>query len=378
MRVASTYCKDRTGDDRAPGSGERPLTARRPTIDDVARQSGVGRTTVSRVLNGGPNVRDEVRERVLKAMEALNYKANPQARSLAGGGSRMLALILASDLEAEPNSFYASALELGALRECLALGYQLLTRHVPQQSPDRRQQVLELMTSQRCQGLILTPPFADDVVLIEEIRRSGCQVVTISPGGPGRAVADGVGIDDEAGGYDITRHLLDLGHRRLAFMSGIAGHLSAEHRFDGLRRALREAGPDAEVVDLLRGDFTFRSGSVLTARLLDQSNPPTALICANDDMAAGALSAAHSRGLDVPGQLSITGFDDTPVSEIVWPPLTTVHQPLKAMGREAVLVLAGRLTGTTGGDWRFRTLPHTVVPRASAGRLLPRLATASA
>ncbi|MDP3801855.1 LacI family DNA-binding transcriptional regulator [Brevundimonas sp.] len=354
------------------------MTARRPTIDDVARQSGVGRTTVSRVLNGGPNVRDEVRERVLKAMEALNYQANPQARSLAGGGSRMLALILASDLEAEPNSFYASALELGALRECLALGYQLLTRHVPQQSPDRRQQVLELMTSQRCEGLILTPPFADDVVLIEEIRRSGCKVVTISPGGPGRAVADGVGIDDEAGGYDVTRHLLDLGHRRLAFMSGIAGHLSAEQRFDGLRRALREAGPDAEVVDLLRGDFTFRSGSVLTARLLDQPNPPTALICANDDMAAGALSAAHSRGLDVPGQLSITGFDDTPVSEIVWPPLTTVHQPLKAMGREAVLVLAGRLTGTMRGDWRFRTLPHTVVPRASAGQVLPQLATAIA
>lgn len=346
------------------------LKAKRPTIDDVARQSGVGRTTVSRVLNGGPNVRDEVRGRVLAAVEALNYRVNPQARSLAGGGSGMLALILASDLEAEPNSFYASALELGALRECLALGYQLLTRHVPQQSPDRQRQVLDLMTAQRCQGVILTPPFADDVALIEEIRKTGVQVVTISPGGPGRAVADGVGIDDEAGGYDIARHLLDLGHRRFAFISGIEGHLSAEQRFDGLKRALREQGLDLEAVEVVRGDFTFRSGSVLAARLLDRPEPPTALICANDDMAAGALSYAHGRGLDVPGQLSITGFDDTPVSEIVWPPLTTVHQPLKDMGREAVVVLAGRLSGTAPDrEWRFRILPHSVVARGSANRL---------
>ena len=355
------------------------MTARKPTIDDVARHSGVGRTTVSRVLNDGPNVRPEVRDRVLASVAALNYRVNPQARSLAGGGSRMLALVLASDLEAEPNSFYASALELGALRECLALGYQLITRHVPQQRPDRREQVLELMTTQRCQGLILTPPFADDAGLIEQIRRQGCQVATISPGGPGRAVADGVGIDDEAGGYDIARHLLELGHRRFAFISGIEGHLSAEQRLGGLKRAMIEYGLDVGAVTVMRGDFTFRSGSVLAARLFDQLDPPTALICANDDMAAGALSAAHGRGLDVPGHLSITGFDDTPVSEIVWPPLATVQQPLKDMGGEAVRIIAERLAGRRrGSDWSFTTLPHAVVARASAGRATPRLATASA
>lgn len=355
------------------------MTSRKPTIDDVARQSGVGRTTVSRVLNGGPNVRPEVRDRVLAAVAALDYRVNPQARSLAGGGSRMLALILASDLEAEPNSFYASALELGALRECLSLGFQLMTRHVAQQSPDRRAQVLELVTTQRCQGVILTPPFADDAILIEDIRRQGCEVAAISPGGPGRSAADGVGIDDEAGGYDIARRLLDLGHRRFAFISGIEGHLSADQRLDGLKRALAEHGLGDEAVTVVGGDFTFRSGSVLAARLFDQADPPTALVCANDDMAAGALSAAHGRGLDVPGHLSITGFDDTPVSEIVWPPLTTVHQPLKEMGGEAVRIIAGRLTGARrGSDWRFTILPHAVVDRASAGRAAPQLVTASA
>lgn len=359
--------------------GDALLTVKKPTIDDVARESGVGRTTVSRVLNGGPNVRDEVRQRVLRAVEALNYRVNPQARSLAGGTGRMLALILASDLEAEPNSFYASALELGALRECLSLGYQLLTRHVPQQSPDRQQQVLDLMLNQRCQGAILTPPFADDPALIEQIQRQGIHVVTISPGGPGRALADGVGIDDEAGGYDIARHLLSLGHRRFGFIGGIEGHLSAEQRFDGLKRAMLEYGLDPRDIQKVRGDFTFRSGTMLTTQLLDASHPPTALICANDDMAAGALSTAHSRGLDVPGDLSITGFDDTPVSEIVWPPLTTVHQPLKDMGRQAVLTLAERLTGTAGeSGWGFTVMPHAVISRRSADRIRPTLVTAKA
>ena len=342
------------------------MTAKKPTIDDVARQSAVARTTVSRVLNGGPNVREEVRERVWEAVHALNYRVNPQARSLAGGQSRTLALILASDLEAQPNSFYASALELGALRECLALGFQLMARPVPQDAPDRRRRVLEVMSVQRCQGVILTPPFADDASLIEDIRREGGHVALISPGGAGRNLADGVGIDDEAGGHDIARHLIQLGHRRFGFISGIVGHLSAEQRFDGLMRALGEAGLAAESVQVARGDFTFRSGIEQARRMLEQSSAPTALICANDDMAAGALSSAHALGLDIPGQVSITGFDDTPVSEIVWPPLSTVHQPLKDMGQAAVRALAGRVSGASrDAPWRFSSLPHQVVVRGS-------------
>jgi LacI family transcriptional regulator len=355
------------------------VTLKKPTIDDVAARAGVARTTVSRVLNGGPNVRDEVRQRVLRAVEALNYRVNTQARSLAGGGSRILTLVFASDLDTEPNSFYASALELGALRGCLALGYQLLTHHVPQQSPDRQRQILDLIASHKCQGMILTPPFADDVSLIEEVRRLGCRVVTISAGGAGRDVADGVGIDDEAGGYDIARHLLKLGHRRFAYMGGIEGHLSAARRRDGLSRALLEAGLDPDSVEILQGDFTFRSGGILTAQLLDGPCPPTALICANDDMAAGALSIAHGRGLDVPGDLSITGFDDTPVSAIVWPPLTTVHQPLKEMAHDAVVALVERLNGAAAGvDWRFQALPHAIVQRESTGcpKAVPVAATA--
>ena len=129
---------------------------------------------------------------------------------------------------------------------------------------------------------------------------------------------------------------------------------------------MREMGLPDDALTVERGDFTFRSGSLIAARMLALSPRPTALICANDDMAAGALSVAHARGLQVPGDVSISGFDDTPVSAIVWPPLTTVHQPLKAMGGEAVRLLSERITGG-GGDWAFRTLPHSVVVRESAG-----------
>lgn len=348
------------------------MTTRKPTIDDVARLSGVARVTVSRVLNGGPNVRDAVRDRVMQAVQTLEYKVNLQARTLAGGGSRLLAFVFASDLDAEPNSFYQSALELGALRGCLALGYQLLTHHVPEHGGDRVRQVVDLIATQRCEGLVLTPPFSDDAELIEAVLARGCKVVAISPGGAGRALVDAIGIDDEQGGYDIARHLIARGHRRFAMIGGIAGHLSADQRHAGVLRALVEGGLDEGDLIWRRGDFTFRSGVHLATQLFDGPFPATAMICANDDMAAGALSAAHARGIDVPGDLSITGFDDTPVSAIVWPPLTTVHQPLKAMGERAVARLARRLASAPGEEAMLplvERLDHFVVDRGSSATL---------
>ena len=341
------------------------MQARRPTIDDVARHSGVGRTTVSRVLNDGPNVRPEVRDRVWASVRALNYSVNPQARSLASGSSGLIALVFASDFDAQPNSFYASALELGALRECLVQGRHLLTHHVPQDSRDWTRQVLDLVRTQRCQGLVLTPPFSDDPELVKAARAL-CAVALISPSPSTCGLVDGVGVDDEAGGYDVARHLLALGHRQLAYITGLENHLSAARRLEGLHRALKDHGLDPASVRVLDGDFTFRSGVEHARRLLGEPSPPTAIVCANDDTAAGALSVAHGLHLSVPEDLSITGFDDTPMSEIVWPPLTTVHQPLKDMAGAAVNAIARRLAGEDDGP-RFETLPHRVIARASSG-----------
>ncbi|ADU12741.1 LacI family DNA-binding transcriptional regulator [Asticcacaulis excentricus] len=338
----------------------------KPTIDDVAALSGVARTTVSRVLNNGPNVRPEVRARVLEAVEKLQYKVNAQARFLAGGRSQLLALLHASDLDAEPNSYYYSGLELGALRACAPAGFQLLMHAVNQHSLDRTQKICAFLASRRCDGVILTPPYSDDPVLHEALLRLNIAHVAVSPGDNLRTQVAGVGMDDEVAGYEITRYLLGLGHRRFAFLQGLESHASAESRFAGYRRALIEAGLSAEAMATARGNFTFRSGADQSIGLLKAPDRPTALICANDDMATGALFAAHRMGLTLPADLSVVGFDDTPVSEVVWPPLTTIHQPIRQIGARAVEKLIDVLNGTESNESGFEVVPHRLIVRESA------------
>lgn len=309
---------------------------KKPTIDDVAARAEVARTTVSRVLNNGPNVRPEVRERVRAAIDELGYQVNAQARHLASGSGRQIGLIHATDTEAEPNSYYHSGLELGAMRACAERGFTLVTHTaVPQREADRNR-IISLAKSGRYDGLILTPPFSDDIALVETINRLDCPVVCVSAGPAAREHARWVSIDDREAGRAIGKFLVNLGHRRFAYIDGIEGHVSAGLRLDGFLEALKLAGIDRCAVEIQRGNFTFKSGVERSAQILDRAKRPTALVCANDDMAAGALLTAHKIGLRIPEDISITGFDDTPVSEIVWPPLTTVHQPIRQLGAKAV------------------------------------------
>lgn len=339
-----------------------------PTIDDVAAHARVARTTVSRVLNGGPNVRDEVRARVMNSVEALGYTVNVQARLLAGGTTRTIALILEAEFDSEPNSFYSSAIEVGALRASVAGGCHLLPHYVMWANGDVTAQIEGIIINQRCGGIVLTPPFSDDVALVRRIEEIGCAVACISPGQHMRAEASGVGIDEALACYDGACHLMALGHRRFGFLKGLAGHQAAELRYQGFMRALQEQGLAENSVVALRGNFTFKSGIDLLPQIVGSELQPTALLCANDDMAAGALFAAHQRGIDVPGQLSILGFDDTPVSAIVWPPLSTIHQPIKEMGARAVeLVIAVMAQRGTPLARSFQTMPHELVVRQSTG-----------
>lgn len=325
---------------------------KRPTIDDVAKRAKVGRTTVSRVLNNGPNVREEVRERVQAAIDELGYRVNAQARHLASGSGRQLILIHATESEAEPNSYYHSGLELGAMRACAKRGYSLVTHTALTERSGGRDDILEFARSGNYDGIILTPPYSDDIALIQAVHALECPVVCIAAGPEARNQALWVSIDDHAAGLAIGHYLLDLGHRRFGYIDGLAGHVSAGLRLDGFMEALDSAGLGAESVQIARGNFTFRSGVEIAATILNSGDRPTALVCANDDMAAGALLSAHKLGLDIPRDISITGFDDTPVSEIVWPPLTTIHQPIRTLGSAAVerLILGGAAAGETNFD----------------------------
>jgi LacI family transcriptional regulator len=338
-------------------TGRPDLPSRAPTIDDVATLAGVGRTTVSRVLNEGPNVRPALRSKVQAAIEALDFKVNMRARALATGDERGIALICSINVDAEPNSYYHSALEIGAMRSCARTGFHLTTHRIAEQSTMKTQEIMAIAGRGQI-GIILTPPFSDDPALLALLVENGNPLCCISPGEhvPG---IDSVGIDDHRAGEDAARYLRELGHTRFGFIAGPASHRSAERRLAGFRKSFEMDGGEPADLAVARGDFSFRSGRDGFAEIIGQSPVPTVIMCANDDMAAGALFAAHEYGLGVPADLSIMGFDDTPVSSIVWPPLTTIHQPLREMAERAANMIAnGRRQGAA-------ILPHDIVPRAS-------------
>ena len=334
---------------------------RSSTIDDVARAAGVARVTVSRVLNNGSNVRPETRERVRRAVEELGYSVNQQARALASGSARQIMLIHAHSPQLEPNSYYNAGLELGALRGCSSLGFDLVTRAVDPHDSNRLRLLAAILEGERPAGMILSPPLSDDLEFIEAGHRAGVQVIAVSAGEHARAAVLGVGIDERAGGHVIGQHLTSLGHRRIGFIKGPPEHRAAALRYDGFLAALREAGIEQEPWTRT-GDFTFKSGVEAGDQLLGDSPRVTAIACANDDMAAGVMLALHRAAVEIPGGISVTGFDDTPMSEIVWPPLTTIRQPIKDLAEQAVHLLVERQSSR---EPDYTCLPFVLIVRES-------------
>jgi LacI family transcriptional regulator len=332
----------------------------------VAALAGVGRATVSRALNDQAHVSDKMRAKVLRAVEALDYRVNPQARNLASRTSNTLTLVNCNALDAPPNSYYFAAIELSALRAAGAAGFELSTFNIPFEDPRCGDRLIELFESGRSTGLILSPPLSADLALARRLIAHGCPVVCISPSDEVRMLLPGVGFDEEAAGYEIACHVIAAGHRRFGYMLGIEGHLAAEHRFAGFLRALAEVGLDECAVTALRGDFSFRSGVVLADSLLAGPERPTAILCANDDMAVGALFAAHRINLTLPADLSVAGFDDAPIAAYIWPPLTTIHQPIRRIAARAVERLVEVLLRGQGGSTAgFDRIAHHLVPRES-------------
>ncbi|WP_342250193.1 LacI family DNA-binding transcriptional regulator [Sphingomonas sp. OTU376] len=347
----------------APGSEP---ARRAPTIDDVAALAGVGRATVSRALNDQAHVSPRMREKVLRAVEALDYRVNPQARNLASRTSKTLTLINCNSRDAPPNSHYFAAIEMGALRAAAAAGFELLTYSLHIEDEDRDDRVVELFAAGRTAGLVLSPPLSADVALALRLIAQGCPAVCISPGNDVSALLPSIGFDEEAAGYEIARHVIAAGHRRFGYMLGIEGHPAAERRHDGFMRALAEAGLSADAVTALRGDFSFKSGVDLAEEMLAGPQRPTAIVCANDDMAVGTMFAAQRMGLALPADLTVVGFDDAPVTGYIWPPLTTIHQPIRQMAARAVerlveTLLRGHGVMTPG----LELVAHHLVPRDS-------------
>jgi LacI family transcriptional regulator len=195
-------------------------------------------------------------------------------------------------------------------------------------SPTLLEDIVALIDQAHPDGLVLAPPACDDHRVIDELERRAIPFVRLQPGGqPSDAPA--VLIDNEQAAFDMTQHLLGLGHRRIGFIVGDRSYAASGQRLAGHVRALSAAGVDVDLDYVRQGQFDFASGQSGADALLDLAEPPTAIAASSDDLAAGVLAAAHRRGIAVPGELSVTGFDDAPLAQAVWPALTTVRQPVR-------------------------------------------------
>lgn len=332
------------------------------TIEDVARAAGVSAMTVSRVMNGGKNVRDSTRAAVLEAVQKLNYSPNTAARSLAAGEATHIGLLYAN-----PSAAYLSQFLIGALEAARRAGCHLVIESCESDDADEQAEVTRRFATSDVEGVILPPPLSEAQPIMAELNAIGIPVVTVAMGLPQEDSLN-VRIDDYAAAAEMTRHLISLGHDNIGFIRGHPNHIASHDRARGFQDALQEAGLDPDAAPIEQGYFTYRSGLTATERLLARDDPPSAIFASNDDMAAAAISVAHRRGLLVPGDLSIAGFDDTSLATTVWPELTTVKQPISAMAEAALeLLLADLRNRRAGTERRFaeRVLDHALIIRES-------------
>ncbi len=338
-----------------------------PTITDVARVAGVSIKTVSRVMNRETGVHSSTREHVLKVVGEMKYRPKLSARSLAGARSFLIGL-----LYYDPSAAFVSGVQQGATLRCRESGYHLVVESLRDDAPDLAQQVDHMVSALRPDGMILTPPLCDNPHVLKALRDSGTPCVLMSPAREREGIPS-VRMDDVLAAEEITLHLVDLGHKEIAFVKGPADQAASALRYKGYVRAMKSRGLTVNKDFVYTGDFKFQSGVEAAHKILGTRNRPTAIFASNDEMALGVLAGAQSIGLDVPKALSIAGFDDSPAAKLVWPQLTTVSQPTYEMARMAVEMLIG--TGKSQEDApeesiksEHRVLEHELVIRMSTGK----------
>jgi LacI family transcriptional regulator len=325
----------------------------RSNIRDVAERAGVAVKTVSRLLNGHPYVRAETRERIERAMKELDFRPSMAARILSGAKSNQVALIYDNH-----SPYYMFQIQTGCWDACKAQGIRLIAQPVDVDDPAVGDQVRGLVMETHVDGIILSSPVTDCEAVLAMLDTLDIPFVRISPG-TNHALTSSVFMDDAQAADDMTSLLINKGHRRIGFIKGHPNHMASDERLFGYRRALDRAGIAFEPGLVHNGEFDVESGIRAGSELLDLPEPPTAIFASNDDMAAGVLAVAHERDIDVPRDLSVVGFDDTPLARTVYPPLTTIHQPMAELARTAAEILV------SGGDINHQRLPHQLIERAS-------------
>ncbi len=333
--------------------------AAKPTINDVARLAGVSKKTVSRVINRSPLLNAETRLKVEKVIGELGYVPNPQARALALRRNFLIGLI-----HDNPNAQMVLNMQQGILEALQGTEFEMVVRPVDRTSSAMLDDVRTFLERQRLFGVVLLPPISENDALAGLCDEVGCRYVRM-----GSAQLDDaqhmVASNDREAVREATEYLIQQGHTLIALVEGPDGFRSARERRLGFEDALGAAGLSLARSLIARGNYTFETGVTAANRLFDLSPRPTAIFASNDEMAAGVVFAARERGIAVPEELSVIGFDDTPIAAHIWPPLTTVRWPIVSMARAAARKLVGDIVGGAAAAEQPAELPSTLVKRAS-------------
>ena len=336
------------------------------TIDDVAKLAGVSIKTVSRVVNREANVRESTREKVQQAITELNYRPNLSARNLASLRSHLIVLVYDDPGAYEiPSGGYVIRMQQGVLRACGAANFELLIHPCNYREQTVGEKLHTLIDQVRPDGIVLAAPLSNMPHIVDAIAAKGTPMVRLSPGQDNGAQYTVVTNDREICA-EMTRYLASLGHQRIAFITGNPNHRAIENRFLGYKDGLEQSGLSFSDDLVAAGDNSFDSGVTCADTLLSQSQRPTAIFAANDDMAAGVVRAADRRHIDIPGQLSVAGFDDISLARQIYPSLTTIRQPLSRMAELAANALIndpGDGSSLTGTD----VVPAVLKIRESTG-----------
>ncbi len=336
---------DNSGDPSEKVSLESPpLDRGRVTINDIARLANVSKKTVSRVLNNHPLVREETRKLIKTIMTEQGYSPDPQARALAFRRSFLVALAYDN-----PNPQYVVNMQRGILDGLDGTDYQLVLHPVDRSRPDGLAKLERFVERQRPAGIIMPPSISEDEAICEMLRAQNCHYVRIASVDLDDA-AHMIRTHDADGAAQAARHLASLGHTRIAHIHGPKMFRSAHERLLGFKEGLKEFGLDLAEAFTVEAGYTFDSGVRAADNLLARANQPTAVFAGNDEMAIGVYTSARKLGLSIPQDLSIVGFDDTPMAARISPALTTVRLPIRDMGRASAEGLLRLISGADDTD----------------------------
>ncbi|MEE2000202.1 MULTISPECIES: LacI family DNA-binding transcriptional regulator [Alkalimonas] len=301
------------------------IKMKQATINDVARIAGVSKRTVSRVINGSLSVGEHTRTKVQNVINELKYSPNTQARGLASSRSYLLGLIYDN-----PDALYLDSVQRGVLEVCSNLGYELVVHPCRYQSPTLVQDCLRFISRSKLDGIIVLPPVSELEELAQALKDSGRAYVRLSSVAldePCHIVVS----DDRAASAEMARYFAQLGHEKIAFITGPQAYKSTIERMEGFQLGLSAYGIQLRADWIVEGDNSYEKGIECARQLLLASERPTAIYANNDQMAAGVLKVAHELGIAVPAQLSVAGFDDNMLASRVIPSLTTIRRPVRQM-----------------------------------------------